>query len=90
MKQIIVAIDFSRCSLHALEYAINLANRIKSNILMVWVDNTKSDESVYPEVVGGSRKEITNSFDEIIAKYGPTLKRVRLPTRSEKGKCTSK
>jgi nucleotide-binding universal stress UspA family protein len=86
MKQIIVAIDFSRCSLHALEYAINLANRIKSNILMVWVDNTKSDESVYPEVVGESRKEITHSFDEIIAKYGPTLKEGEITYKIRKGK----
>ena len=86
MKQIIVAIDFSRCSLHALEYAINLANRIKSNILLVWVDNTKSDESVYPEVVGGSRKEITHSFDEIIAKYGPTLNQGEITYKIRKGK----
>jgi nucleotide-binding universal stress UspA family protein len=86
MKQIIVAIDFSRCSIHALEYAINLANRIKSNILMVWVDNTKSDETAYPEVVGGSRKEITTSFDEIIAKYGPTLKTGEITYKIRKGK----
>lgn len=86
MKQIIVAIDFSKCSLHALEYAINMANRIKSNILMVWVDNTKSDESVYPDVMVGSRKEITNSFDEIIAKYGPSLKAGEISYKIRKGK----
>ena len=86
MKQIIVAIDFSKCSLHALEYAINLANRIKSNILMVWVDNTKSDESVYPDIVVGSRKDITNSFDEIISKYSPLLKKGEITYKIRKGK----
>ncbi len=86
MKQIIVAIDFSRCSLHALEYAINLANRIKSDIMMVWVDNTKSDESVYPEVAAGGRKEITNSFDEIIAKYAPMLTKGEITYKIRKGK----
>ncbi len=86
MKQIIVAIDFSKCSLHALEYAINMANRIKANILMVWVDNTKSDESVYTDLTTGSRKEITNSFDEIIAKYGPTLKDGEITYKIRKGK----
>jgi nucleotide-binding universal stress UspA family protein len=30
MKQILVAIDFSKCSIHALEYAISLANRVKA------------------------------------------------------------
>ncbi len=86
MKQILVAIDFSKCSIHALEYAINLANRIKSNILMVWVDNTKSDESLYPDVIAGSRKEITSSFDEIIAKYAPTLKTGEITYKIRKGK----
>ena len=39
MKEIIVAIDFSKGSLHALDYAIELANHQKSNLTMVWVDN---------------------------------------------------
>ena len=68
MKQIIVATDFSRCSLHALEYAIKLANKIEANILLVWVDNTRSDESVFPDMASGSRKEITDNFEEIIKK----------------------
>jgi len=86
MKHIIVAIDFSRSSLHALEYAINLANRIKSNIILVWVDNTKSDESVYPDLMIGSRKEITNSFDEIVTKYSPLLKEGEITYKIRKGK----
>jgi nucleotide-binding universal stress UspA family protein len=86
MKHIIVAIDFSRSSLHALEYAINLANRIKANIILVWVDNTKSDESVYPDLMIGSRKEITNSFDEIVAKFNPFLKEGEITYKIRKGK----
>lgn len=86
MKQIIVAIDFSKCSLHALEYAINMANRIKANILLVWVDNTKSDESVYTDLTTGSRKEITSSFDEIISRYGPTLNEGEITYKIRKGK----
>jgi nucleotide-binding universal stress UspA family protein len=86
MKHIIAAIDFSRCSLHALEYAINLANRIKANIILVWVDNIKSDESVYPDVLIGSRKEVTNSLDEIVAKYSPLLKEGEMSYKIRKGK----
>ncbi|RLC24459.1 MAG: hypothetical protein DRH21_05440 [Deltaproteobacteria bacterium] len=73
MKQIIVATDFSKCSLHALEYAINVANKVKANILLVWVDNTRTDESVYPDLASGSRKEITENFEEIIEKYRSLL-----------------
>jgi len=86
MKQVIVATDFSRCSLHALEYAINLANKIKANILLVWVDNTRSDESVYPDMASGSRKEITDNFEEIIAKYGSQLDQGEINFKIRKGK----
>jgi len=86
MKQILVATDFSRCSLHALEYAIDLANRIKANILLVWVDNTRSDESVYPDVLTGSRKEITDNFEEIVAKYKDQLKPGEITYKIRKGK----
>lgn len=86
MKQIIVAIDFSRCSVHALEYAVNLANRIKANILMVWVDNTQSAESVFPEFMISSRKEITTNFNELIQKYGSSLKEGEITYKIRKGK----
>ena len=86
MKQIIVATDFSRCSLHALEYAINLANKIKANILLVWVDNTRSDESVFPDMASGSRKEITDNFEEIIAKYSAKLDHGEITFKIRKGK----
>ncbi len=86
MKQIIVAIDFSRCSVHALEYAVNLANRIKANILMVWVDNTQSAESVFPEFMISNRKEIATNFIELIQKYGPSLKEGEITYKIRKGK----
>jgi nucleotide-binding universal stress UspA family protein len=86
MKQIIVATDFSRCSLHAFEYAIVLANRIKANILLVWVDNTRTDESVYPDVITGSRKEITDNFEEIIEKYREQLNPGKITYKIRKGK----
>ena len=86
MKQIIVAIDFSKCSLHALEYAIQLANKLDSNILLVWVDNTRSDESVYASPQDTSRKEINENFEEIIEKYSPSLDKGEITYKIRKGK----
>jgi len=86
MNQILVAIDFSKCSVHALEYAIFMANRIKSNILLVWVDNTSSDESVYLSPGESNRKEITNNFDELITKYSPMLEHGEMGYKIRKGK----
>lgn len=86
MKQIIVATDFSKCSLHALEFAINVANKVKASILLVWVDNTRSDESVYPDMASGSRKDITENFEEIIETYSPKLKEGEMNFKIRKGK----
>lgn len=85
MKTIIVAIDFSKCSVHALDYAIEIANKIKANILLVWVDNTKSDESVYPASIS-TRKEITDNFDELITKHSSKLKQGEITYKIRKGK----
>ncbi|MDB4303174.1 universal stress protein [Desulfosarcina sp.] len=86
MKQIIVAIDFSKCSVHALEYAIKLANRINANILLVWVDNTRSDESVYASPLDTTRKEINENFAEIIEEYSPMLEKGEISFKIRKGK----
>ncbi len=86
MKQIIVAIDFSKCSVHALEYAIHLANRIKSNILMVWVDNIRSEESAFPEGMDTSRKETVDNFNELVSKYSKDLKEGEITYKVRKGK----
>ncbi|MEZ5195923.1 MAG: universal stress protein [Bacteroidales bacterium] len=85
MKTIIVAIDFSKCSVHALDYAIELSNKIEANLLLVWVDNTKSDESVYPASIS-TRKEIADNFDELIAKHSSRLKKGEITYKIRKGK----
>jgi len=86
MKQIIVAIDFSKCSQHALEYGIQLANKIKSNILLVWVDNTRSDESIIVSPLDNSRKEINENFEEMIKNYSPQLTDGEITYKIRKGK----
>lgn len=85
MKQIIVAIDFSKCSVHALEYAINLSNTLKTNIIMVWVDAARTDETVLSPL-DSNRKEITNNFDQLIEKYSSSLKYGEISYKIRKGK----
>ena len=85
MRQIIVAIDFSKCSIHALEYAINLSNTLRTGITMVWVDAARTDESVLGPGET-NRKEITNSFDQLIEKYGPMLNQGEISYKIRKGK----
>ncbi|MCX6279538.1 MAG: universal stress protein [Bacteroidetes bacterium] len=65
MQPIIVAVDFSNTSLHAVEYAICLANKMKSDIHLVWVDKIITQESVYPDTSNESRNEAKRRFDEL-------------------------
>ncbi len=86
MKNIVVAVDFSSGSLHALQYAISIANKVKSNILMIWVDKTASPESVYSAHVESYRGEVIKRFTEIIEKYQPTFSGGKLDYKLRKGK----
>ena len=86
MKQIIVAIDFSRCSIHALEYAINFANTFKASILLVWVDNVSSDETAMPIELPDSRKVIANNLEALVEKYKDQLKHGEITFKIRRGK----
>jgi nucleotide-binding universal stress UspA family protein len=86
MKWIVVAIDFSKCSIHALEYAIEIANKIKSNILMVWVDNSVSSEEVFPEEECEIRFERKRHFEKLREKYKDKLTGGKFDFKLRKGK----
>ncbi len=86
MKKIIAAIDFSRCSLHALEYAIHMANHVEADVIMVWVDNIdNSDQEMFVQQ-REHRHEMKKQFDEVIKHYQPLLKRGELSFKLRKGK----
>lgn len=74
MKNIIVAVDFSDCSVNALEHAISIAQKGNFNIIMVWVNNPtttkillESDQS--SEMI----REVENQFNKLVATYSKAL-----------------
>lgn len=86
MKEIIVAIDFSKGSLHALDYAIGFANHHQGNVMMVWVDNTASQDVFYTSGPNELREEAIKNLDEIIASKKGMLKGGKLSYKLRKGK----
>lgn len=86
MKSIIVAIDFSKGSIHALKYAIHIANRAGADINMIWVDNTSSSEVVYSQFTNEERLEHKKSFEELKNEYRGQLKNGHLDFLMRKGK----
>lgn len=86
MKQIIVAIDFSKTSLNALTYAIHLANKAKADVQMVWVDNTTSEEVVFEGFAHEERNEKVGLLKELQKEYTNKLKGGKLDFKTRKGK----
>jgi len=85
MNEILVAVDFSESSINALEHAIGVAERFKSNILMVWVESNSSLQYLELEKGDDVKKKVAIRFDEIIKKYKPTLNRQDIEYRCRKG-----
>jgi len=87
MQAIVVAVDFSNTSLHAVEYAIPLANKFKANLMLIWVDKVSPSESVYPDTSVENRNEAKKRFEEIIHQYHKKMgKNLRIDYKLKKGK----
>lgn len=86
MKQIIVAIDFSKTSMIALAYGIHIANKANADVQMVWVDNTTSEEVEFEGFAHEERNEKVVLLKELQEKYSKSLKGGRLDFKTRKGK----
>lgn len=87
MQPIIVAVDFSNTSIHAIDYAIPLANKMKSDIILAWVDKVPPQESLYPDTSNENRNEAKKRFDELVLQYGKQLgKGQKMEYKLKKGK----
>ncbi|PKP16931.1 MAG: hypothetical protein CVU06_13765, partial [Bacteroidetes bacterium HGW-Bacteroidetes-22] len=63
-NEIVVAIDFSLCSINALEHAISIAKLSKSNVVMVFVHNpNKPQRTIYK--YSDPIDEATKLFEEL-------------------------
>jgi nucleotide-binding universal stress UspA family protein len=90
MKNILVGIDFSKGSIHALEYAINLANIIRCDIIMLWVDKQLEPDSIYSNSDQHDYKEeASQNIAELIETYGPLLTNGQLHYKLRRGKVST-
>lgn len=86
MKTILVAIDFSMNSEHALQYALMFAKKLESSIYLVWVDNTISEETVFDTIKGDIRIEGRSYLTSLIDKYNSELENGEIKILLRKGK----
>ncbi|MCX6232004.1 MAG: universal stress protein [Bacteroidetes bacterium] len=89
MKEIIVAIDFSKGSLYALELAIDIANKTSANIMMVWVDNETDTDTEFLALGSEARNDAKLHIEKIQKEYQPKLVNSTLSYKLRKGKVYS-
>lgn len=73
MNEILVAVDFSDSSLNALEHAVGVASKFKSNVLMVWIETKAALNFLGVKKSDQAQKEVSKRFDELVTLYKPTL-----------------
>jgi nucleotide-binding universal stress UspA family protein len=86
MKQILVAIDFSKTSMNALAYGIHIAGKSGADVQMVWVDNTTSEEVVFEGFAHEERNEKVALLRDLQEKHARSFKGGKLDFKTRKGK----
>lgn len=74
MKKILVAIDFSDCSMNALEHAITIANKSEAELKMIFVIKPETSRDIFTEGPQTLASMVSDKFDEIVEKYKPQMK----------------
>lgn len=85
-KTIIVGIDFSDCSINALEHAITLAQKAKAGITMVWVNHLDYSKEIFSVEPKQLNEEVKKKFDDLQRKYTVKLHGYPLKYEMRKGK----
>lgn len=68
-KVILVGIDFSDCSINALEHAITIARKAKSGISMVWINHLDYSKEIFSVEPQNLEEEVVERFEALVKKY---------------------
>ncbi|MBW7847005.1 MAG: universal stress protein [Bacteroidales bacterium] len=85
-KVILTGIDFSDCSINALEHAISIANKADADVCMVWVNRPVSGKEIYLVSQDQIVAEAITRFEGLIAKYQNQMGRGKIYFKVRKGK----
>jgi nucleotide-binding universal stress UspA family protein len=87
MKNILAAVDFSDCSVNALEHAVSIAQKGQFDVHMVWVNNpSMTKTTIYSDTSSELIDEVKGQFEKLIAKYKPELPNSKIDYIIREGK----
>lgn len=85
MGDILVGIDFSKGSLNALKFAVNIANDLDTSVMMLWVDKPHNPDNIFDDS-SNYREEVHNRFAELIEEFADRIPKDRLRYKIRSGK----
>ncbi len=85
-KIIIVGIDFSKGSVHALKFAMNLANKSGANVMLVHVMKPSREESLFSDDRSELRREAKKRLEEMIEQHKFWMRGGKLMYKVRSGK----
>lgn len=86
MEKIIVATDFSDCSINALEHALTLADKADADLRLVWVNKPESLKDTFETIPENVEEAVINKCQELKDKYQPGLEKGKVDFEIRKGK----
>ena len=86
MNKIVVAIDFSDCSINALLHALSIAENCNGELILVWVQKAASEKEKFIDKVKDVTSDVAAAFSDLIAKYQPNYPDVRISWKIRTGK----
>ncbi|PLW91968.1 MAG: hypothetical protein C0592_13315 [Marinilabiliales bacterium] len=85
MSDILVGIDFSKGSLNALKFAVNMANDLDVSVMMLWIDKPHNPDNIFDDS-SNYREEVHNRFAELIEEFADRIPKERLKYKIRSGK----
>lgn len=86
MNKIVVAIDFSDCSINAFLHAMSIAEHCSSELILLWVEKAIGEKDKFADKSGKDTREVQKAFEDLIAKYQPEHPGVVISWKIRKGK----
>jgi nucleotide-binding universal stress UspA family protein len=86
MKKILVAIDFSDCSINAFEHSITIANKAQAGIELLWVNKPEGTRDVFTEGPETLISLVNQRFEELVDKYKSQIESGSLEYTIREGK----
>ncbi len=86
MNKIVVAIDFSECSINAFLHSLSIAEHCNGELTLLWVEKTANEKEKYVDKSLDASRDVQKAFEDLIAKHQPAYPGVPISWKIRKGK----